>query len=229
MSLSIDSHYCGNVYVMRCFGRIGAGEETAILEAAINRSLQEFTRLVINVSHVSRIDSTGLGMLVRFLSHLRRRGGDLRIAAPQPFLTSILKFTKLGTIFRVYDTEDDAIVSFLKDSATAVAEEKPAGPLVLFVDQSPDLCAFVRTLLNTHGYEVIFACHMYDARLLLSAADVSYIVLGPDAFHLSTESELAALKSLAPSAPTVLLEQSFKIEDPDRAGLELLGKMRAHA
>jgi anti-anti-sigma factor len=229
MSLSIDSRYCGNVYVVRCFGRIGAGDETTMLEAAINRGLQEFTRLVINVSDVSRVDSSGLGMLVRFLSPLRRRAGDLRIAAPQPFLTAILQSTKLATIFRVYDTEDAAIISFMKDPITVVKDDKPAGPLVLFVDESPDLCAFVRTLLNTHGYEVIFACHMYDARLLLMATDVRYVVLGPDAFPMSTKEEIASLKSLARSATTVLLEHSFKIADPEQAGSELLAKMQAQA
>jgi len=229
MSLSLDSRCCGSVYVIRCYGRIGAGDEVSMLEAAINRSLQEFTRLVINVSDVSRVDSTGLGMLVRFLSHLRRRGGDLRIASPQPFLAGILQATKLATILRVYDTEDAAIVSFMKDPPMRVADSKPVGPLVLFVDRSPDLCAFARTLLNTHGYEVIFACHIYDARLLLAASDVSYLVLGPDAFPMSTAEEVASLQSLAPSATTVLLESSFKIEDPERAGSELLGKMQAQA
>jgi anti-anti-sigma factor len=229
MSLSIDGHYCGNVYVIRCFGRIGTGKECSILEAAINRALVEFTRFVIDVAGVTRVDSTGLGMLVRFLSHTRRRDGDLRIAAPQPFLTSVLQFTKLATIFRVYDTEEAAIVSFLKDPSTVVADREPAGPLVLFVDPSPDLCAFVKTLLNTRGYEVIFACHMYDARLLLSAATIQYLVVGPDAFHLSSETEIASLKALAPSATTVLLGNGFKLEDPDRAGSELLEKMQAQA
>ena len=72
---------------------------------------------------MTRVDSTGMGLLVRFLSHTRNRGGDLRLAAPPPFLDNLLRLTKLTTIFRIYDSEDEAIVSFLKEPAVS----NPAG------------------------------------------------------------------------------------------------------
>ena len=103
---------------------------------------------------------------------------------------------------------------------------KNAGPLVLFVDQSPDLCAFVRTLLHHHGYEVLSTCRVRDAKTLLSAAKVDYIVLGPDSSQLPSHTVVEALKSLAPNATTVLLESGFKLEDPERAGHELLQRMQ---
>jgi anti-anti-sigma factor len=124
MSLSVDCRPCGKVYVVKCLGRIVTGEEASLLEAAINRGMVEFSRVVLQASDVTRVDSTGMGLLVRFLSHTRSRGGDFRLAAPQPFLTTLLQLTKLSTIFRVYDSEEEAIVSFLKEPATVTPGTK---------------------------------------------------------------------------------------------------------
>ena len=88
MSLSVDSRHCGTVYVVRCAGRIVTGEEIAVLEGSINRGLREFNYLVLHAGDVTRVDSTGMGLLVRFLTRIKNNGGDLRLAAPQPFFLS---------------------------------------------------------------------------------------------------------------------------------------------
>ena len=67
---------------------------------------------------------------------------------------------------------------------------------------------------------------MHDAKTLLSAAKVDYIVLGPDSSSLPADSVAASLKSLAPKASTVLLQNGFKLGDPEQAGLELLRLMQ---
>ena len=229
MSLSVDSRHCGTVYVIRCAGRIVAGEEARVLEASITRGLREFLRFVLHTGDVTRVDSTGLGLLVRFLSHTRNRGGDLRLAVPPPFLRDLLHVTKLSGVFRVYDSEEEAIVSFLKEPKVSTLGDASVGPMVLFVDQSPDLCAFVRVLLHHHGYEVLSTCRVHDARTLLSAAKFDYIVLGPDCSNLPSDNVVASLKSLAPKASTVLLHEDFKHGDAEQAGLELLRLMQHRA
>jgi anti-anti-sigma factor len=227
MSLSLDCRYCGNVYVVKCIGRVVIGEPCSVLEAAMKRGLLDTNRVVINAAEVNRVDSTGIGLLVRFVSHTRNRGGDLRLASPQPFLHQLLETTKITSIMRVVDSEEAAIVSFLKEPVVKNAEAKTAGPLVLFLDESPDLCAFVRTLLNGHGYEVLTTCRLYDAQLLLKAAAVDYLVLGPDSSQLPNDRVVTSLKPLAPNATTVVLDSGFKSGDAECAGFELLQRMRA--
>ena len=168
----------------------------------------------------------GMGLLVRFLSHAKKGGGDLRLAAPQPFFRTLLDATKLSTIFRIYDSEEEAIVSFLKEPASLNKQTTPAGPLVLFVDQSPDLCAFVRTLLNGHGYEVLSTCRLHDAKLLLSAADVACLVLGPDCSPSPSQQVAATLRPLAKRANLIQLDSGFKQHDAEKAGLELLRRIQ---
>ena len=226
MSLSLDCRPCGKVYVIRCAGRIVTGEESTTLQAAFNRASLEFRQVVLDIGQVTRVDSTGMGLLVRFLSHTRNRGGDLRLAAPQPFVRTLLEMTKLSSVFRVYDSEEEAIVSFVKEPLPVSAAGKNSGPVVLFIDQSPDLCAFVRTFLDRNGYDVLSTCRMRDARTLLSASSVDYIVLGPDSSQLPADNVIDSPKLLAPKAVAVQLESGFELGDPERAGLELLRKIQ---
>lgn len=226
MSLSLDSRSCGRVYVIKCSGKIVAGEESRTLEAALTRTLQDSNRVVLTVADVSRVDSSGMGLLVRFLCRIRNNGGDFRLAGPQPFLRSLLDMTKLSALFHVYDTEEDGIVSFLKEPAIPGKDTSPAGPLVLFLDQSMDLCAFVRKLLNGHGYEVVTSCRLHDAKLLAGAADLSYVVLGPDCANLPCDTVAAALQPLAKQAKFVHLGKDFVLDDAGKAASDLLAQLQ---
>lgn len=203
-----------------------AGEEAGVLDASISRGLREFKRFVVDVAAVTRVDSTGIGLLVRFLSHTRNRAGDLRLSSAPPFLNDLLKATRLNTIFRLYDSEEQAILSFLKEPVVSRREASAAGPSVLFVDRSVDLCAFVRALLTGHGYETVTTCVTYDAKLLLTAARFDYLVLGPDTAQSSSEKALEALKAAAQGSAILQLQSDFKYDDPERAGAELLRKMQ---
>jgi hypothetical protein len=172
--------------------------------------MREFRNVVLNLAEVTRVDSTGMGLLVRFLSHMRNRSGDLRLAEPAPFLMELLRMTKLASIFRVYDSEEQAILSFLKDPIVRAAHTRPAGPVVLFVDSSPDLCAFVRALLANHGYEALSTCRLHDAKLLMTATKFDCVVLGPDGSQFGSQRGSDALASVAQGAPVVQLPADFK-------------------
>jgi len=226
MSLALESRHCGSVYVVRCAGRIVSGEESAVLTEALQRGLREFTRVVLQVGEVTRVDSAGMGLIVRFLWHARNRNGDLRLAAPQLFLTDLLNITKLSTVFRIYPDEEAAIVSFLKEGAIAPADSSNTGPRVLFLDPSPDTCAFVRAVLARHGYRVLSTGLMGDAKILLSASTVDVIVLGPESGPLAAPATLDVLQRLAPSARTVVLEREFKSRAADEAGITLLERIQ---
>lgn len=229
MSLSVDSRYRGAVYVIRCTGRIVSGQEIGVLEAALERGLRDGNRFVLDMGEVSRLDSTGMGLLVRFLSSARNRGGDLRLSSPPPLIAELLRVTKLATVFRVYGTEEEAIASLLKGVAATAERAGSTGPKVLFVDPSIDLCAFVRALLGQYGYDVSSTCQAYDARLLLMAGDFAYLVLGPDAGKLPLDDIEGSLRSLAASPATIQMEADFNCEDAERAATYLLRRLRGEA
>ncbi len=226
MSLALESRHCGSVYVVRCAGKVVNGQESALLEEALKRGLREFTRVVLNVGEVDYVDSSGMGLIVRFLWHTRTRGGDLRLAGPTPLVAKLLEMTKLSAVFRIYSSEEAAIVSFLKEGAVAPDEAASSGPRVLFLDPSPDTCAFVRALLTRHGYRVLSTGLMGDAKILLNASSVDVIVLGPDSGVLSSSATLNVLQQLAPKAKTLVLEREFKSRAADEAGTALLERIQ---
>jgi hypothetical protein len=65
MALRLESRFCGNVYIIHCAGRIVLGDEVKALEAALDVGAREFLRIVLCVSEAERLDSVGIGLLVR--------------------------------------------------------------------------------------------------------------------------------------------------------------------
>ena len=221
MLLTLKSRFVGNVYVIECMGRVVLGEEVKALEAALEGAVREFNQIVLNLGEVNRLDSIAMGLLVRYAERLGKRDGGLRLAAPPAFVTNLLNMTKLSTMLPSYPTEEDAIVSFLKETAEGTAQER-RGPRVLMFDESADLCVFVRTVLTGQGYDVRSTCSFRDAKILLRVDGVEYIVVGPSTPRLSAETVVHSLTALSPKANVLRLAADFKIRDAQEATDALL-------
>jgi anti-anti-sigma factor len=220
MSLVLTSRHLGNVYVIQCKGRIAMGDEVKTLETELRYGTHEFTRIVLNVAEVARLDSTGIGLLVRYATNLHKSGGDIRLAAPPPFLINLLSLANLSSFLRVHATEEEAILSFLERQPHHKVHK--LGCRVLFFDQSPDLCAFVRAVLTHHGYDVKWTCNFGDAKILLRVEDVDYILVGPGTPQLPSETALRGLRAVAPKPAALHLPADFKAQDAHEATEALL-------
>jgi anti-sigma B factor antagonist len=66
------------------------------------------TRVVVDLSSVEFIDSSGLGALVGCLKAARQAGGDLRIAGPNKQVTMVLQLSNLDRVLKSYSTAEDA-------------------------------------------------------------------------------------------------------------------------
>jgi anti-anti-sigma factor len=221
MLLSLRSRFVGNVYIIECTGRVILGEEVKALEAAFESGSREFSRFVVNLTEVNRLDSIALGLLVRFAERMSRVGGGVRLAGSPPFVVNVLNMTKLSGMLLSYPTEEEAILSFLRQKAAKGPNDK-TGPRVLVVDDSADLCVFVRTVLGQHGFDVKSTCSFRDAKILLGVDGVDYIVVGPGNPQLSADTVVNSLAALAPEAKVVRLDADFKIRDAREATDALL-------
>lgn len=65
--------------------------------------------VVVDLTGVPTIDSSGLGALVAGLKHARQAGGELRIAAAGEQVRTVLDLTKLTRVLRPYDTVAEAL------------------------------------------------------------------------------------------------------------------------
>ena len=225
MALTLNSRFAGDICIIQCAGPIILGPEATALEAALEAGLtNRFQRFVLSLAQVTRVDSIGLGLIVRFAVRLRRRSGDVRLAAPPPFLTSLFDLTQVSKFLLSYPTEDEAILSYLREPALREFP-RPNGPRMLFLEGSADLCVFVRTLLDRHGYDVRTASLVPDARLLLQSEGADYILTGPGANSVQA---LAALKPIAPKAIALSLPADFTSLDADQAAETLLAVLGSH-
>ncbi len=221
MSLTLKTRFCGKVFIIQCDGRITMGQEALTLETALNEAEHEFALFVLNLSQVTRMDSMGLGLLVRHAYRLHKRGGTLRLAAPQPFIAHLLGITKLSGFLQSYPTEEEAIASFLTPRSPEQPQTGPGLRLMVF-DPSADLCAFIRSVLVPRGFDVKITCSFRDAKTLLRLDEVDCILVGPGTPQLSSEAALKELSTISPDATALQLSPDFKSRDAADATEALL-------
>jgi anti-sigma B factor antagonist len=68
--------------------------------------------LVVDLSGVPFMDSSGLASLVHLFKTARASQGDLRLAGPRTDLVRLLEITHLNRVFAVYDSEAACLASF---------------------------------------------------------------------------------------------------------------------
>lgn len=66
------------------------------------------TRLVVDLSGVELIDSSGLGALVTGFEAARENGGDLKIMSPREQATLVLELTNVNRVLRTVTSAGDA-------------------------------------------------------------------------------------------------------------------------
>jgi len=73
---------------------------------------QKDSRVIIDLSRVTKIDSAGLGQLMSCYSHLVRNHGMLKVLNPAPEVRKLLDMTGLSSLIASYQDEAEAIESF---------------------------------------------------------------------------------------------------------------------
>jgi anti-sigma B factor antagonist len=67
--------------------------------------------LVVDLSRVTFLDSTAIGVLVGALRRMRERGGELRLVEPRGTARRIFELTLLDRTFAFYPTLEEALTS----------------------------------------------------------------------------------------------------------------------
>ena len=67
---------------------------------------------VLDISDVAMIDSSGIGLLVRYLTAAKQQGGALKLLNPTKFAMQSLKMIGLLNLFEVYADQEAALSSF---------------------------------------------------------------------------------------------------------------------
>jgi anti-sigma B factor antagonist len=101
------------VQVIQLRGSLRMGSAVDVFRQTIEEALGNGdTRIVINLSEVSMIDSSGIGLLVRFLASTKQRGGSIKLVQPSKFAVQTLRLVGVLNLFEIFDNDDAAVESF---------------------------------------------------------------------------------------------------------------------
>jgi len=110
----------GGVFVLHLQGPITLGQGTARFRSFILAALDGGKKnILLNMSEVFYIDSSGLGELVAAYTTVTLRGGKLKLMKLTPRVQDVVQLTKVYRVFEVYNDEDTAVRSFAASAPTS--------------------------------------------------------------------------------------------------------------
>ena len=118
MSLDIRESAREGVIVLTMKGRLAVGESNALREKVNAVSAAGTQNIVLDLSQLDYIDSTGIGELVGYLGKFTTQNRKLILVNPSERIMKLLKLAKLDTVFKIYSTEEEAIAA---ESGSAAA------------------------------------------------------------------------------------------------------------
>lgn len=111
--MEINERPVGNVLILDLIGRMTVSDGDQLYRDKIYSLVhQGQTSLIVNLRHLSYVDSGGLGAIVASYTTITRAGGRLGLVNLTKGIRSLLTITKLLTVFNTYASEDEALQSF---------------------------------------------------------------------------------------------------------------------
>jgi anti-sigma B factor antagonist len=79
---------------------------------AIGAVIHERTQVVLDMSGVKFVDSSGLGALISCLRQLNGRRGDFKLCAMSKTVRALFELMRMHRVFNIHDTREEAVRSF---------------------------------------------------------------------------------------------------------------------
>ena len=113
VSLETSVRYSGDVAIIDLAGRIVLNDGSATMRETIAK-LREggSNKILINLSAVSFMDSSGLGELASAYAGVNKAGGQLKLVNIPARILDLLCITKLDSILTGFSNEPAALQSF---------------------------------------------------------------------------------------------------------------------
>jgi anti-sigma B factor antagonist len=121
MALELAKRVSGEVTIIDIHGRCTLGDETEHLDRELKKAIDDGSRkLLLNLTELSQIDSTGVSIIVATYVSLRRLKGEVKLLHPTGRVQTVLAITHLLQVIPNFDEEEKAVASFSATrSATA--------------------------------------------------------------------------------------------------------------
>jgi len=115
LKLSLETRNRGDVIVVHCEGRIVYRDEAAALSRLVGGILQHTSKLVLDLTGVSSIDSAGIGELALLQTWAQEHNVELKCSGPNDVVLTLLSLTNLDSVLDVHSSLDAALESFREE------------------------------------------------------------------------------------------------------------------
>jgi anti-sigma B factor antagonist len=110
--LIVEKKHLDNFTILYVEGLIKLGESAEFFSSALENVLKnESTNVIIDFTKIDYIDSTGIGELVGYLGKFTTQNRKLVLVNPSERIQKLLKLAKLDTVFKIYNTEEEAVAA----------------------------------------------------------------------------------------------------------------------
>lgn len=111
--MKIDIRQEGIVTILTPSGKITIGAGDVALRESVRDQLDLGLRnVLLNLSAVTTIDSSGVGEMVSAYTTVTNAGGQLKLTSLPQKVIDILQITQLIAVFETFENEREAIDSF---------------------------------------------------------------------------------------------------------------------
>ncbi len=94
-------------------GKVMGGPDATTFHGKLHEFIEGGTKkVVIDLRKVEWMSSVGLGMLISAMTAMKNAEGELKLANVTQSIESLLTITRLITIFKAYDSVDEALAAF---------------------------------------------------------------------------------------------------------------------
>jgi anti-sigma B factor antagonist len=108
--VNITIRKAGPATILDLNGSLKLGEAEDLFRKQIQELLDaDATRLAVNLSGVTDIDSSGIGALVRAFTVIKRAGGKCTFFAPGKRVLMLLKMVRLDNVLNLAEDEATAL------------------------------------------------------------------------------------------------------------------------
>ena len=112
--MQITERIAQDVVILDLNGRLAMGAGAELLRDTVTSVVfQGDKKLLLNLAGVPYMDSGGLGELVRCSMAAQKANGAVKLVGLTTRITDLLAITKLLNVFETFETEQEALASYL--------------------------------------------------------------------------------------------------------------------
>lgn len=111
-NLLINEERCDDVVILSLQGLVDSGTSQQ-MEERIGRLVAEgIVKIIVDLGRVEYISSAGWGIFVGEIKGVRRRNGDIKLAAMRPDVREVFDLLEFDTLLTPYESREQALADF---------------------------------------------------------------------------------------------------------------------